>query len=881
MPLSAGSRLGPYEVATHIGSGSMGDVYLARDSRLRRSVALKVLPPAFASDPERVRRFEQEALAAAALNHPNILTVYDVGRQSDTTFVVSELLEGQPLRELLADGPLPVATVVGYARQIAEGLAAAHTEGIIHRDLKPENLFVTRDGRVKILDFGIARMTRENAASTAAPTMGPGTEPGIILGTVGYMAPEQVRGEPADHRADIFALGCVLFEMHTGQRAFKRDSPIETMTAILREDPFEPARTAGAVPKSALSRIIDRCLKKIPARRFQSAADLAFALESVDDVPAVAPKASGIRRALAPVVVLAAAAAGAAAALLWVPRDLASAEPVEFEVRVPEDLHFSSITDVSLPQIALSPDGRSLAFVGSDVKGSTLIWIRRLSSPTSVPVAGTDNASLPFWAPDSRQLGFFAEGKIKRVDPGSGAVQVIAEARGDPRGGTWGSDGTIVFAPGNVAGLYRVSAAGGTPSVVVPLDQARGESGHRWPHMLPDGRHFLFTSRAVPEHLGVYVASLDSPERTRLLPDPTNAAYDPAGYLLFVRGATLVAQRFDPERLQLIGEPVPVVDRIGYSVSFQAGSFSISQTRAIAHGVAGARGILTWFDRRGAQLGTVGETAEYLHPRLSPDGRQIAVARFDAANAGDIWLTDAIRGTATRFTFDTSNERFPVWSPDGSRVAFANPGKQTMSDIYVKSTRVTSAPELLIGSNATKFPTDWSRDGRWIVYNGLSGPNLWDLLLLDPASNQSQVLLSTTFNELGGQFSPDSKWIAYTSDESGAFEVYVQPFPLTGDRWRISEAGGMQPRWRADGRELFFVSADRKLMSVSLDMREGFKAAAATPLFDINVPSVAPAYANDYSVSPDGMRFLVNKRLAGMSVPPIRVILNWPAPDRP
>ena len=877
MPLAAGTRLGPYEIGSMIGSGSMGEVYRARDLRLRRDVALKVLPVAFATDDARLRRFEQEALAAAALNHPNILTVYDIGADAGTAFVVAELLQGRTLRDALQNGPLPAVQAIDYARQIAAGLAAAHEQGIVHRDVKPENVFVTHDGRVKLLDFGIARIQRR-ADNPGGETVvaDDATEPGMVLGTIGYMAPEQVRGQPVDHRADIFALGCVFYEMLAGRRAFTGPTAADTMTAILAQEPAEIEASDASIDQW-LRRIVKHCLEKTTDRRFQSARDFLFTLEAKVESATTTDTPNARRRGMRTLalVLLAALAGAGAVAAAWMLRRESPPDAFQFDVTVPRDMTFAAPTDVAIPQLAISPDGRALAFVAEDGTGRTSIWIRRLNSTALLPVPGTQEASFPFWAPDSRQLGFFSLGKLRKVDTLGGAVQVMADAAGDPRGGTWAPDGTIVFAPGNASGLLKVSAFGGTPTKLLDLAPERGESGHRWPHFLPDGRHFLYQSRALPEHRGIYIGSVDGTPPKRVLADQTNAVVSPDGYLIFVRASTLMAQRIDLSRLELEGEAVALVDRIGYSISLQYASLALAQTGTLVYGLADATSSLTWFDRLGKQLGTVWDSAEYLHPRLSPDGRTIAVARREPQQfALDLWSIDTERRTPTRLTSGPTNERFPVWSPDGNRLAFASL-QHTLSDIFVKSIRSDAAPEPMLTSNVSKFPTDWSADNRWILYHGLSQSTGWDLFILDVASRKPSVFLSTPFNEFLGQFSPDGRWLAYVSDESGSFQVYVQPFPATGERWQISTAGGMQPRWRRDSREILFIARDRKLVSVSIETRVGFRAEPPRPLFETRVPSVGAQYANDYAVSPDGSKFLINTRAAGGEAPPIKVITWW------
>ena len=874
--LAAGARLGHYEIQEFIARGSMGEVYRARDSRLRRDVALKVLPTAAERDEGRIRRFEQEAFAAAALNHPNIVTVYDIGAQAGTVFVVSELLRGRTLREVLTAGPPPVAKAIDFATQLGVGLSAAHDQGIVHRDIKPENIFITDDGLLKILDFGIARMVETDPLGDGETVPGGyATEAGMILGTVGYMAPEQVRGQTVDHRADIFAAGCVLYEMLAGRPPFSGGTAADTLSAILTTDPPQVA-TRDAASDPWLERIVRHCLEKDAANRFQSARDLVFALgQNAGARPSAAVERRRVHPGIFAAALVVATVSAAAAAIWFLNRDEPPATiPLTFDVNVLDDMYFAATTDVAIPQLAVSPDGRAIAFVAEDATGRKSIWLRRLTSTTLIPVPGTDDAAFPFWSPDSTHIGFFSLGKLRKIDIAGGAVHILADALGDARGGAWSPDGTIVFAPGNASGLMRVSAAGGTSAPIVDLDSTRGESGHRWPHFLPDGRRFLFQSRALPEHRGVYVGSLDGAKPRRLLTDQTNAIVTRDGYLLFVRGGALMAQKIDFDRLTLEGEATALVDRIGYSVSLQTGSFTVSDSGVLAYGIAAARGALLWYDRKGKELGKLWDTAEFLHPRLSADDRTVVVARRESEQlALDLWLIDVQRGTPARFTAGAVNERFPVWAPDGSALAFAGL-EHTLSDIFIKPVRPNAEATPVLVSNVSKFPSDWSASGQ-IVYHRLSQTTGWDLFLVDVASKKSTALLTTPFNEFLGQFAADGKWLAYVSDESGTFQVYVQPLPSTGERWQISQSGGTQPRWRRDGRELFFISRDRKLMSVAIDVQPTFQAGAPVPLFDAKVPSVGAQYANDYTVSADGQRFLVNTRSGGRSVPPIKVLMPW------
>ncbi len=694
--IDAGTRLGRYEIRSKLGAGGMGEVYRAHDERLNRDVAIKVLPAALSQDTDRLRRFEQEAQAAGALNHPNILAVYDVGMHDGSPYIVSELLEGEELREQLNDGPLPQRKALDYAQQIAQGLAAAHERGITHRDLKPENLFITTDGRVKILDFGLAKLRppRNESTSSEIDTRKQITDPGTVMGTVGYMSPEQVRGHEADHRSDIFSFGSILYEMLAGQRAFRRETMAETMTAILKEEPPELSETNAKI-SLPLEKIVRRCLEKKPERRFQSTSDLGFALEALST-----PSGSGFETATSVTMAtddhavegrtwfvrnarLAWIAAGVlllAALMVAIPyffqRAPAAPTVTRFTIAPPEKLVIGE-------SLALSPDGKVVAFSGTDETGKTLLWIRALDALTPQPLAGTEGGRFPFWSPDGRSLGFFADAKLKRIEIAGGAAQPLADASLEPRGATWGSDGIILFSPNIISPVYRVSAAGGSASPLTEIDQSRSETSHRWPYFLPDGRHFIYFVRGPKkEEQGLFLASVDSKDRRLLLKVESSVAYMPPdapsrspGLLLFMRDQTLMAQPFDKDKLELSGEPQAIAEDVvhyGEIGPSALGIFSISTNGVLCYQTGNrSTSQLTWFDRSGKQLGTVGAAGNLSEPVLSPDGQRVAVGMEKEA-PGDVWIMELARGTFTRFTFDPHLDRRPIWSPDGSRIVFSS-----------------------------------------------------------------------------------------------------------------------------------------------------------------------------------------------------------------
>ncbi len=884
MSLAPGARLGPYEIIAAIGAGGMGEVYRARDARLGRDVAIKVIPAAFSADSDRLRRFEHEARAAAALNHPNILAVFDIGSYDGAPYVVAELLEGETLRERLHAGALPVRKVVEYGIQVAHGLAAAHEKGIVHRDLKPENLFITADGRVKILDFGLAKLTQTDSpliSGTNAPTtpVANQTQAGMVLGTIGYMAPEQVRGQTVDHRADVFAFGTILYEMLSGQRAFHGQTTIDTMTAILKEDPPDLPLAERHIPP-ALDRMVHRCLEKNPTARFQTASDLAFALEGLEigpAMPAMAAHRAGrwsgwIAAAISTVLLLAASVP----AVLYLRQRPVERMVSRFEIVTPptgDPLSF-----------ALSLDGRQLAYVANTEAGLRL-WVRRFEDAAAKSLPGTEGASYPFWSPDGRAIGFFADAKLKRVDLAGGTVQVLAAAA-TGRGGSWSRDDVILFAQNTVGGLMRVPAAGGTPSEVTHL--AAGENSHRWPQFLPDGHHFLFgMSLGRVETRGTYLGSLDGGAPTRLLPDEVPAVYAAPGVLLAVRQGVLMALKFNEATLTVSGEPVPVSQNVGADTVLFRGGFTVSATGVLAQrAIVSQRRQLVWLDRAGHALGPVAEAedAGLAGPALSPDGERVAVLRSVQGNI-DIWIFDVRRGVPSRFTFHSANESTPVWSPDGRSLVFRS-NRNGVYDLFEKPANGAGDEQPLVVSSENKAPVDWSADGRVLLYTSLSTKTSSDIWALPSGGDKKPfAVLQTAFDETDPHFSPDGKWMAYESNESGRMEVYVRPFPGPGGQWQFSTAGGTQIRWRADGKELFYVSADGHLMAapvvVTPDGR-GLQPGAPVSLFAARLASggniVIPGYAGtpQYAVARDG-RFLANVAAEGEIAPPISVVLNWDA----
>ncbi len=863
----------------------MGEVYRARDTRLKREVAVKVLPEAVAADPDRLARFEREAQAVAALSHPNILALFDFGKEGPTAYAVTELLEGETLRDRMEAGPLEVRRAVEYGMQIAKGLAAAHEKGIVHRDVKPENVFVTRDGAIKILDFGLAKETASApviGGESSLPTEAgdrPLTEPGTVLGTVQYMAPEQIRGQNVDHRADLFALGAVLYEMLSGRRAFRRATPADTAAAILSQEPPEMSGPERSVPP-ALERLVRRCLEKRPEERFQSARDVAFGLEVLSPSGISSSEVRGEegirassrrRERVAWAVALALLAAGLLAALL-VPslRPWKGAAPIprlRFTIPPPADSMIQAM-------LALSPDGRRLAFVATGADGRDRIWIRDLDALGSRSLDGTDGAASPFWSPDGRSLAFFADGKLKRIDAGGGSPKILCDAPA-PRGGTWGTRGAIVFSVNAGGEVHRVPENGGRPDPL-PALVSKGAEWFRWPFFLPDGRHFLCL--ALTEKPGIEVASLDGTETTRVVSTAAAAFFAEPGFLLFRSEDRLMGQRFDPNRLRLAGEAFPVIDQVRWeSIATGATAFSVSNTGLLACQTGGAvRSRLVWYDRAGREIGAIGPDDTYLEPALSADDRWLAVSSVDVDNpSGSLWIFDLEHGGRTKLATQAFASTTPLWSPDGKRVLYGNfPG----GGVFASDPHGAGAEEVLFREPSFTPLDDWSRDGRFLFYEALDFRTFHsDTWVRDLQKGTSRPVLQGAFNQLGARLSPDGRWLAFESEESGAPQIVIRSFPEGGERRQVSVSGGQQARWRGDGSELFFVSPDRKIMSV--EIRPGAKLEMGAPRALFQTRILPPVEArNHYDVTSDGQRFLVNSRRPEDLSLPITVLSGW-APE--
>ncbi|HEY3122558.1 MAG TPA: protein kinase, partial [Thermoanaerobaculia bacterium] len=871
----------------------MGEVYKARDTRLERTVAVKVLPSHMSASPETRQRFEREAKTISQLSHPRICALYDVGREGETEYLVMELLEGETLSARLVKGSLPLEQTLRYGIEIADALDKAHRQGIVHRDLKPGNVMLTKSG-VKLLDFGLAKAVAPVSSTSGLsvlPTQAGAslTQEGTILGTFQYMAPEQLEGKEADVRTDIFAFGAVLYEMATGQKAFSGRSQASLIGAIMHTEP-PPVSTVQPMTPPALDRVVKTCLAKDAEDRFQTAHDVKLQLQWIAEggslvglpAPVAARRKSRERIAWLAAAVATLTALGLAFLTLSRPRE--PARMVATSILPPEKTAF--VFDGG--PMALSPDGRRLAFVAPSSDGRNLLWVRPLNAVSAQPLAGTDGATYPFWSPDSRFLGFFAGTKLKKIDASGGPPQSLCDAP-NGRGGTWNRGGAIVFSPSARDPLQRVSSAGGAAAPVTEFDSSKQEFSHRFPAFLPDGRHFLFLAQRVgagdqnpPE---ICVGSLDSKERRLLVRASSNAIYAPPsegaaqGHILFTRERTLLAQAFDAKRLRLTGEPFPVGEQVQYFGAFGFGVFSASENGSIAYQSGGSGGLsqLAWFDRAGKQIEVVGAPAEYVRLRLSHDGRRVALDINDPQTGRlDIWIYDLSRKVLTRLTFELANNIFPVWSPDDGRIVFSSSRKGLLG-LYQKASSGTGTDEALFSQETSvKIPSDWSQDGRFLVYHAIDTRSKtgWDLWVFSVEEKKPFLFLSTPATDNMARFSPDGRWLAYQSDESGRTEVYVQSFPARGGKWQISTNGGAQPIWSRSGKELFYVAPDGKLLAVGVTAgASGFEAGTPQALFETRMKS---ALGWRYDVSTDG-RFLINTVLGETRANPITLVQNWAA----
>jgi Tol biopolymer transport system component len=883
MSLTSGTKLGPYEIQSPLGAGGMGEVYRARDTRLDRTVAVKILPAHLSDNPEAKQRFDREARAISSLNHANICTLFDVGHQDGIDYLVMEFLEGETLGARLARGPLPPDQFLKYAVEICEGLERAHKTGVIHRDLKPGNIMLTKAG-AKLMDFGLAKAAAsEPPASSLTMTIShpsagqPLTARGTIVGTFQYMSPEQIEGKEADARSDIFALGAVLYEMATGKRAFNGKTQASIVASILAADP-PPIAAVQPMSPPAIDRLVKVCLAKDPDERFQNVHDLKLQLMWIVEggsqagVPVpVAARRKNRERVLIGAVALCGllAAAGIAGTMLYSKKAESLRRVVHAQIGAPE--HYALTTVNASNRVVISPDGGSIAFI-AEGEGKQLLWVRPLHASAAQPLTGTDGASFPFWSADNKFIGFFAGGKMKKVEASGGVVQVLCDAPYG-RGGSWNRDGVILFTPGIHDVIYRIPDGGGQPVAVTKVKKAGVYAGGRWPYFLPDGKHFLYVGLEGDDPKAkVYAASLDSPEPKLILED--NSAADYAnGYIFFTKDGNLVAQPFDPDRLTLSGNPIPVAPKVEYYDFKSLGNFSVSQNGVLVYrGAYSSPSRLVWLDRSGKQLGTIGDPGNYGLGRLSPDGRTIVISREDPAEPGknDLWLLEVQRGIFSRLTFHPGVGYTAAWSPDGSRLAVVAFGAQ----VQTRPANGSATP-VSVSSDLAASIRDWSSDGHTILVqqqNSNTGMDVLALPLTDKPQSFTPVL-NSRFDEILPRLSPDGHWMAYISNESGRGEVYVVPFPGPGGRWQISNNGVAMGipgiTWSRDGKELYFRDVNGGLMAVDVQPQGNeFHAGLPKQIF------MSPGGVWPLDTAPDG-RILVAIRAEQEVSSPITLVLNW------
>ena len=875
MPLTLGDKLGSYEILSPLGAGGMGEVYRARDSKLGREVAIKVLPEEFTQHPQKLARFEREARLLAALNHPGIATLHGLEDAEGKPFLVMELVEGETLAERIARGPLPVDEALTLSLQIAEALEAAHEKGIIHRDLKPANIKVNPEGQVKVLDFGLAKAFAEETPATdssISPTLSrDSTRAGVILGTAAYMSPEQAKGKEVDKRTDIFSFGIVLYEMLTGKKAFGGEDVSDVLASILKTEPDWKA-VSDLDPR--IQKLLRRCLRTDRKERRQSIGDVRIEIQDILAEPTVAHEAI---KARAPMLAWALAGFFAVALLatLWMlwPTVSAPQPPVRFSLNL--GAGDSQLFTGAGGTPVLSPDGKTLAFLGQMPGGNTQLYIRSLDNLEATPLSGTEGAYLPFFSRDGRWLAFFIAGALKKVSVSGGAALTIAEAS-SPRGGTWGPDDTIVYTPTDFTGLYRVPASGGTP---VELTQLReGELTHRWPWFLPNGKAVLFVIQAQGGSFNdgsIEAVLLETGERKVLHRGGTYPRYASSGHLLYAREATLFAMPFDAERIEPTGEPTPVIEGVR-ATGIGAGLFSVADDGSLVYvpgGAAAAESMLVWVDRQGVEQPVAETLRAFLDPRLSPDGRRLAVA-ISGTDGYETWLLELGRGTLTRLTFGEGLSMRPLWSPDGERVIFASRREGTFS-IFSKAADGSGTAEQLTG-DAYRIPTSISSDGKTIVFRQDSNTTGRDIGMVRlEGEREPEMLLQSPFDEHTGMLSPDDRWLAYVSNESGRDEVYVTAFPDPGGKLQISTEGGTEPMWSRDGRELFYRIGD-KMIAVAIATEPELAPGKPTLLFEGRYRSGLSTGnpATGYDVAPDG-RFVMIRAEESPGPAQINVVLNW------
>jgi len=863
--LTPGVNFGPYQIVALLGVGGMGEVYRARDTRLKRDIAIKVLPEGFSQDPDRLARFQREAELLASLNHPHIAAIYGREQANGVQALVLELVEGPTLADRIARGPISLDEARPIARQIAEALEAAHEQGIVHRDLKPANIKLRKDGAVKILDFGLAKALPDQPTmvSDSATVMG-GTLPGLILGTAPYMSPEQATGKEAGRATDIWAFGCVLYEMLTGRPAFEGQTVGDIIAGILRGQPDWNLLPAD-LPVN-IRRLLRHCLEKDRRDRLKHIGDAGLEMRHVE-LPGERPSATahrGMRKWSWALGIPLGALIAVPLMLAWRPARPAS--EMRLEIAAPPTPDPTSL--------AISPDGQMIVFLASG-DGPPRLAVRSLDSVSIRPLAGTEGGFYPFWAADNRSVGFFAEGKLKRIDIASGLVRELANAP-NPFGGAWGRDGTILFTPNATGSIFRIPATGGEPVAVTKIQPQ--QTSHGFPLILPDGRHFLYYVRGTVEARGVYAAQIDGTASRRVVESDSPAVLASSGRLLFTRQSIVFAQDFDSVRLTVSGTASPLGQQVAMNGDSDLAALSASLAGPIVYraGSTGVRRQFVWFDRSGRELGAIGDAdgAAPEAPTLSPDAKRVALYRTVNGNL-DIWILDLGLGALNRFTSEGTAEAGPIWSADGSRIVF-NSNRTGVFDLYEKPASGIGKEQLLLATAQNKQALDWSPDSRFILYRSpgeKTGFDLWALPLV--GERKPFPVVQTVFEERDGQFSPDGKWVAYQSNESGRVEIYVRPFPDPGPSQQVSPNGGAQVRWARDGRELFYIGLDGRLMAVPVLMGSGkLETGTPAPLFATHVGGALQAtIRQQYMVSPDGQRFLMNN--VQETTLPITVIVNW------
>ncbi len=891
MTLAAGTKLGPYEILAPIGAGGMGEVYKARDARLERTVAVKVLPPHLSSNPELRQRFEREAKTISQISHPHICALYDVNREGETEYLVMEYLEGETLADRLGKGPLPAEQLLKYGIEIADALDKAHRQGIVHRDLKPGNVMLTKSG-VKLLDFGLAKFQAAgrdvssgvSRLATEMQASQPLTERGTVLGTFQYMAPEQLEGKDADSRSDIFSFGAVLYEMATGKKAFSGSSQASLIGAILRDDPPAISEISPMIPP-ALNRVVKTCLAKDPEDRFQTAHDAKLQLQWVVEGGSQAGVAAPVvaRRKNREKLAWGIAAAAIVAAGLATAGYLRRAPHENLKVSaflLPPEKSDWDMGGPNSGSLTVSPDGRHATFAAKDGDGKIVLWLRSLGELGAKPIAGTQGATFPFWSPDSRFLAFFAEGKLQKVDISGAPPLPLCEAP-NGRSGGWNRDGVILFSPDSTTGLFRVPAAGGAPKPATTLDPVRAETTHRWAAFLPDGRHFLYmagshSTGSKSESNAIYVGALDSNEKTLLLQARSNVVYA-SGYLLYMRERILLAHRFDASARRLIGEAVPVAEGVQYDPAYFHGVFAASDDGVLLYALGAAGSLATrlcWVDRAGKPVSEpFGEPAEYASLGLSPDGQRIAAGINDpASGATSIWLFDG-RGVRSRFTFGDLSDS-PVWSRDGSHIAFQRLNKQSIADIHVKPVGGAGDETSVFHSDRPALPDDWSPDGRFLLVDLLSrnSPTKGDVWVVPLSGDKKPYpFLATEFNERSAAFSADGKWVSYVSNESGRDELYVVPFPGPGPKYQVSTNGSQGGAFFKGDKEILYGTLENEAVSVQIKTGpSGLEVGSPTTLF--KVPTVT-----SIAISPDGERVLLAALPQGAAAARVALVTNWKA----